>query len=202
VKSPTLIGSEYIEIQSGSPKSLPIPAYGQIPAKDPKTIDDIIAALQLEQKLQQVEAIMMDLASLTNSLQDPEGPLLGTLANVRTVTQNISEGQGTLGALISQETAYQEILTTLKQLREVSESLNNSATALNRDIPNITTKVDLILREIEGGTRSFPEVARTTREGLRDVHQIIDSAKKNFLIRSNLTPDVPPANLIRTVRDN
>ncbi|MDR1677243.1 MAG: hypothetical protein LBS44_02505, partial [Deltaproteobacteria bacterium] len=85
--------------------------------------------------------------------------------------------------------------------RGVSESLNASAAVLNRDMPNMTGKIDRILNQIEKGTSSFPEVARGAREGLRDVNQVLDSVKRNFLIRGNLTPDQPPEALTIPARD-
>jgi phospholipid/cholesterol/gamma-HCH transport system substrate-binding protein len=201
IKSPTLIGSEYIEIQSGSLESIPIPHGGQIPAKDPKTIDEVVTALKLEQKLVQFEGILADVAALSHKLQDRDGPLMGTMENFREISHRMLQGDGTLGSIISRDEAYKEIISTLKELRNTSESLSASAKILNKDIPNLTVKIDTILKEIEGGTRSFPEVARSTREGLRDVHQVLDSAKRNFLIRGNLSSDPPPESLVRPLRD-
>jgi phospholipid/cholesterol/gamma-HCH transport system substrate-binding protein len=202
VKSPTLIGSEYIEIQPGSENSLPIPVGGQIPAEDPKTIDDVLAALQLEEKLKQVEDIMANVNSLTRQIQDPQGPVLGAMDNIRRITGRVADGEGSLGGLVTREDAYDEIMTLLKEMRGVSESLNSTAAALNSRLPDLTAKIDAILRDVELGTRSLPEVARGAREGLRDVDQVLDSVKRNFLIRGNLTPDRPPDALTRPARES
>jgi hypothetical protein len=75
------------------------------------------------------------------------------------------------------------------------------AGALNKDIPALTAKIDLILAQIEGGSRSVPELAREAREGVRDVNQILDSVKRNFLIRGNITVDPPPDGLSSPARD-
>jgi phospholipid/cholesterol/gamma-HCH transport system substrate-binding protein len=200
VKSPTLIGSEYIEIVPGSTESLPIPEGGQVPAVDPKTIDDVLVTLQLEQKLNQFETILANVSSLTSQLQDPQGPILGAMDNIRKITEQVASGEGSLGSILSREEAYDEIVKLLKELRGVSENLNQTAATLNKDMPNLTAKIDLILTEVEQGTRSFPEVARGAREGLRDVDQVLDSVKRNFLIRGNLTPDVPPDSLTGSIR--
>ncbi|MDR1545233.1 MAG: MlaD family protein [Deltaproteobacteria bacterium] len=201
IKSPTLIGSEYIEIMPGSAQSLPIPLGGQIPAVEPKTIDDVLAALQLEDKLKQIEAIMGNINSLTYQIQDPQGPILGTMDNIRRITGQVAAGEGSLGGLVTREEAYQEIMAMLREMRGVSESLNSSAGAFNARLPELTAKIDLILRQVELGTRSLPEVARGAREGLRDVDQVLDSVKRNFLIRGNLAPDRPPEALTRPARE-
>jgi phospholipid/cholesterol/gamma-HCH transport system substrate-binding protein len=201
VKSPTIIGDYYIEIVPGGPDSLPIPKGGQIPAEEPKTIEDIITALQLESKLRQFEEIMLNVASLTDRLQDPQGPILGTMDNIRRITGQVAAGEGSLGGLVARDDAYGQILAALGELREVSVNLNSMAGALNRDIPRLTAKIDAILVQIEGGTRSLPEVARGAREGLRDVNQVLDSVKRNFLIRGNLAPDEAPDGLNRSARE-
>ncbi|MDR2456046.1 MAG: MlaD family protein [Deltaproteobacteria bacterium] len=208
VKSPTFIGSYYIEIVPGGSESLPIPPGGQIPSEEPKTIDDILLALRLEEKLAQFEDIMQNIESLTGQLQDPQGPILGTMDNVKRITGQVAAGEGSLGGLVSRDDAYKEILAALTELRGVSENLNSMAGALNKDIPVITAKIDqilaqmdVILVQIEGGSRSVPDLAREAREGVRDVNQILDSVKRNFLIRGNLTPDALPDSLDSPARD-
>jgi phospholipid/cholesterol/gamma-HCH transport system substrate-binding protein len=201
IKSPTLIGKEYIEITPGSSNSLPVPGGGQIPAVDPTTVEDVVATLQLRDKLAQFEEIMANLTSLTYQLQDSQGPILGTMDNLKRITGQVASGEGLVGQLFTTDEVYNEILSLLKELRGVSESLNTSAAVLNKDLPNMTSKIDLILNQIESGTRSFPEVARGAREGLRDVDQVLDSVKRNFLIRGNLTSDQPPDALTIPARD-
>jgi phospholipid/cholesterol/gamma-HCH transport system substrate-binding protein len=201
VNSPTIIGSEYLEIIPGSAQSLPIPPGGQIPAKDPKTVEDVIASLEIDQRLKQVDIIMKNLVSLSDKLQDPSGPILGTMENLRRITGTVSAGEGSLGGLVVKNDVYEELLNTLRELKAISESLNQTAGGLQKDLPLLTSKVDTILRQVETGTRSFPEVARGTREGLREVDQILDSIKRNFLIRGNLTPETPPESLTRPARE-
>ncbi|MDR1309090.1 MAG: MlaD family protein [Deltaproteobacteria bacterium] len=201
IKSPTLIGKEYIEITPGSKASLPIPRNGQIPAEDPTTVDDVLATLQLRDKLEQFEEIMANLTSLTFQLQDSQGPILGTMGNLQRITGQVASGEGLVGQLFTTDDAYNEILALLKELRGVSESLNSSAAILGRDLPSMTAKIDRILSQVESGTSSFPEVARGAREGLRDVNQVLDSVKRNFLIRGNLSPDLPPDALTLPARD-
>jgi phospholipid/cholesterol/gamma-HCH transport system substrate-binding protein len=201
IKSPTLFGSEYVEIVAGSQSSQPIPPGGQIPGKDPKTIDDILNALRLEEKLAQFEGILKNIAALTDDLRDPNGPVLGSMENLRQITERVSQGQGTLGGLVAKDEAYQEILGLLGQLKEVSASINASASALHRDLPDLTRRLDSILQNLEAGSRSIPELARGAREGIRDVNQVLDSAKRNFLIRGNLSPDSPPEGLSRPARE-
>ncbi|MDR1315149.1 MAG: MlaD family protein [Deltaproteobacteria bacterium] len=214
VKSPTIIGSEFIEIQPGTGHARPIPEGGQIPAKDTATLEDMMAALEIPKKIVQMNRLLSDFISIADRLQDNEGPLFATLENFRTVSSRVAEGEGSLGALLSRPDAHDELFAAIQEIRKASVSVRDAsasirdasasirvaASALEKDVPGITRQTDRILREIEQGTQSFPEVARGAREGLRDVHQVLDSAKRNFLIRGNLAADPPPQGLDRPLR--
>jgi phospholipid/cholesterol/gamma-HCH transport system substrate-binding protein len=201
IKSPTIIGAEYIEIQTGSEESLPIPNNGQIPAQDHNTIDQLITSMQLEQKIQQLDELLYNVTAIAEYLQDKQGPVRGAAENVKTLSDRILLGQGSLGAILSREDAYIAILDTLNELKQVSINLNETSRRLNMDVPDLTKKVDSILGQVESGTRSIPEVAKGTREGIRDANQIIDSLKNNFLIRGNIPPATTPDNLTRPLRN-
>jgi phospholipid/cholesterol/gamma-HCH transport system substrate-binding protein len=207
VKSPTIIGAEYIEIQPGTDLSRPIPEGGQIPAQDAVTLEDMVESLEIPKKIAQADTLISDFINIADRLQDSEGPLFATLENFRIVSQRVAQGEGSLGALLSRPDAHDELFAAIQEIRRASVSIRDAsasvraaAATLERDIPGITEKTEQILREIELGTQSFPEVARGAREGVRDVNRVLDSAKKNFLIRGNLTPDPPPEGVSSTLR--
>jgi phospholipid/cholesterol/gamma-HCH transport system substrate-binding protein len=200
IKSPTIIGSEFIEIQTGSADSLPIPPGGQIPASDPRTVDQVLNALQWEDKLEQFNQILADLNSLTFQLQDKNGPIMGTFANLNTLSAQLLDSSGTLGSFIHKDDIYAEILASAVEVRKTAEKLNETAGSLERDVPKLTHNAETILHQVESGTRSIPDLTRGAREGMRDVNQVLDSAKRNFLIRMNLRPDSPPEGLTQPIR--
>jgi phospholipid/cholesterol/gamma-HCH transport system substrate-binding protein len=207
VKSPTIIGSEYIEIQPGTDASLPIPDGGQIPAQDTATLDDMLEALEIPKKIAQADRLLSDFIAIADRLQDADGPLFATLENFRSVSARVSAGEGSLGALLSRPAAHAELFAAISEIRaasasarEAAASIRVAAAALERDMPGITQKAEQILREVELGSRSFPELARGAREGIRDVNQVLDSAKRNFLIRGNITADPAPEGLNRPLR--
>ncbi|MDR1080500.1 MAG: MlaD family protein [Deltaproteobacteria bacterium] len=214
VKSPTIIGSEFIEIQPGTELAMPIPPGGQIPALDTATLEDMLAALEIPKKITQTNRLMNDFLAIADRLQDNEGPLFATLENFRSVSSRVAEGEGSLGALLTRPDAHDELFAAIREvhaatvsirdasvsIRDASASIRLAAMSLEKDVPGITRQTERILRDIELGTRSFPEVARGAREGLRDVHQVLDSAKRNFLIRGNLAADPPPRGVDRPLR--
>ena len=90
IASPTFIGSEYIDIIPGSLETEPVPSGGQIPAKERKSLEDYVRDLRLDAMLARVEAIMVNVDNLTHQLQEPSGPLLGTMSNVRKLTATVA----------------------------------------------------------------------------------------------------------------
>ncbi|MDR2339445.1 MAG: MlaD family protein [Deltaproteobacteria bacterium] len=200
IKSPTIIGSEYVDVQAGTADSLPIPPGGQIPATDPKTVDQVLNALQWEDKLAQFNQILADLNSLTFQLQDKNGPIIGTFVNLNSLSAQLLESQGTFGSFVRKDDLYQEILYSAQEVRKTAESLSQTAGTLERDVPKLSRDAKTILGQVEGGTRSFPEISRGARETIRDVDQVIDSAKRNFLIRMNLAPETKPEAITQPIR--
>lgn len=196
VESPTIIGSEYIDIiPSPSGEALLVPPDGQIIARRKKNLNDMLADLKLEEKLQIVEGIMRNVENLTVQLQDPQGPLLGTMSNIQLVTGQVAQGEGSLGAMVSRDELYEEIRVILAKIENSSNDLAAVTAELNRTIPKLVKKIDAIATQLERASRNTPEISREAREGLRDVNQILDSAKKNFLIRGNLPRQQEPDSL-------
>ena len=196
IQSPTLIGSEFIDIvPSGNPDAEIIPPGGQIPARPRKSLDDIITDLKLEEKLRQFESILANIDSLTKQLQDPAGPLLGTMANVRQMTAQVASGEGSLGQLINRDEMYQELYDVMAALETTSKNLAQSSDDLKKALPTILKRVENIAQQLEAASRSAPDISRSAREGLKDVEDVLESAKRNILIRGNLPEPENPSSV-------
>lgn len=192
IASPTFIGSEYVDIIPGSSRTASIPKGGQIPAVERKSLEDYVKDLRLDVMLARVEGIMVNVDSLTRQLQDPGGPLLGTLSDVRQITSAVAQGDGTLGHLIANETAYEQLQTILGNLQQVSNSITQVTDNLSRTVPPVMDDVKAITYQTKKATGTLPDTARKINEGARSANQVLDSAKRNFLIRGNLQEEPPP----------
>lgn len=210
VESPTLIGSEFISIVLGdTPGATVIEPGGQIPAKEKKTLTDYIEELELEHKMLIAEEILENIADITERASNKNGPLFGTLANIRTITDQIAKGEGNIGKLIGDDELYVSILNEVKKLDEIISEVNNAVQSigsvavdakkisndLKKKTPDITSQVADVIERLEAITvklekamKEAPEISQEARAGMRDVNQILYSVKKNFLIRGNLPP--------------
>ena len=192
INSPTFIGSEFIDIIPGSPRTAIIPEGGQIPAVERKSLSEHVEDLRLDIMLARVEDTMTNVASLTSQLQEPAGPFLGTLADVRQMTSTVVGGQGSLGRILYDDEAYGKLNQSLGDVNSITGNFSRLSDRLNQDLPPIVGQVGTIAAQVEQGTRQLPEIGREAREGLRSANQVLESVKRNFLIRRNLPRDPAP----------
>jgi phospholipid/cholesterol/gamma-HCH transport system substrate-binding protein len=216
IESPTFIGSEYINIIPGSYQADQIPPGGQIPSQEQKKISDYLEDLEFEHKLLLLDQVLENVASLSDQLQHPDGPLLGTLANVQKMTAMMKEGEGSLGKVIQQEEMYNKIMQQLDAVEKILQSIKGTATSIEgaadaisstagtsagvaQDMPDLVTrfrnildKVEHITVDLEKAMANAPEISREARSGMKEVNRILESVKKNILIRGNLPKEPTP----------
>ena len=135
---------------------------------------------------------MANVASLTSQLQEPAGPFLGTMSDVRLMTSTVVGGQGSLGRILYDEEAYGLLNKSLEDVNAITGNFNAVSGHLSQNLPPIVSRVGTITTQVEQGTRHLPEIGRGAREGLRDANQVLESVKRNFLIRGNLPRDPAP----------
>ena len=214
VESPTVIGSEYINISPGTTSAPPIPPEGDIPTKEKKKLMEYLEEYEVGEKLGNIGTILQDLAQITGQLKDPKGPFLGTLGNVNQITKTIEAGEGSLGRFVKSEELYRQIHRELDDIARFVATLQETADHLvraganieegsknleraTREGPEMVDKVQELLDRLlrvsalmEKAMVEVPEISAQAREGMREVNLILESVKENFLIRPNLPP--PP----------
>lgn len=192
IASPTFIGSEYIDILPGSSRSAPIPEGGQIPAVERKSLQDYLIDLKLDVILARVESTLANIDSLTRQLQEPEGPLLGVLSDIHSLSSTVAQGDGSLGHFIIEDEAYQRLAEILDRLQKVAQDIGQVSGELKDELPPIMRDIQQIAEQARQAADTLPDTARRVNYGARGANEVLDSAKRNFLIRGNLTPPEEP----------
>lgn len=190
VDSPTFIGSEYISISAGSPGSLLIPEEGIIPSKRKKSLGDYAEEFHMEEKFNALTRILYDLEETINQLKDPEGPLLGTLWDLRSITDDIKRGQG-LGNILVKNDLYERLDRQMAHLEVIlanAEKTSQGVEQAARVLPEAMQEMRNILQDIKTASRDAPAIARGARENLQKLDQILESAKRNPLIKGGIPP--------------
>ncbi|MCG6945505.1 MAG: MlaD family protein [Deltaproteobacteria bacterium] len=207
VESPTVIGSEYINIRPGTSKAALIPPEGLIPSKEKKKFTEYLEQYEIGEKLEHLGKILEDLAQITDQLKDPKGPFFGTFSNLQEVTGTVEAGEGSLGRLIKSDELYEHMDAFVATLQETADKLVRAGASIEegsahlekatREAPEMVDKTQELLDRLlkvqvilEKVMTEVPEISAQAREGMQEVNRILDSVKENFLIRPNLPP--PP----------
>lgn len=207
VESPTVIGSEYINIRPGTSKAAAIPPEGLIPTKEKKKFTEYLEEYEIGAKLEHISKILEDLALITDQLKDPKGPFFGTFSNLQQITGTVESGEGSLGRLIKSDELYEHMDTFVATLQETADYLVRAGVNIEkgsehlekatREVPEMVDKTQELLDRLlkvqvilEKVMTEVPEISAQAREGMQEVNRILDSVKENFLIRPNLPP--PP----------
>ncbi|MGB6380524.1 MAG: MlaD family protein [Syntrophobacteria bacterium] len=207
VESPTVIGSEYINIRPGTSKAAVIPPEGMIPTKEKKKFTEYLEQYEIGAKLEHIGKILEDLALITDQLKDPKGPFFGTFSNLQQITGTVEAGEGSLGRLIKSDELYEHMDTFVATLQETADYLVRAGVNIEkgsehlekatREGPEMVDKTQELLDRLlkvqvilEKVMTEVPEISAQAREGMQEVNRILDSVKENFLIRPNLPP--PP----------
>ncbi len=205
VESPTVIGSEYINIRPGTSKAAAIPPEGLIPTKEKKKFTEYLEEYEIGAKLEHISKILEDLALITDQLKDPKGPFFGTFSNLQQITGTVESGEGSLGRLIKSDELYEHMDTFVATLQETADYLVRAGVNIEkgsehlekatREAPEMVDKTQELLDRLlkvqvilEKVMTEVPEISAQAREGMQEVNRILDSVKENFLIRPNLPP--------------
>ncbi|MFP4446876.1 MAG: MlaD family protein [Desulfosudaceae bacterium] len=196
VKSPTIIGDEYLALELGAPQAPVIPEGSQIPSMPKKSIADILNEFQVEETAKKLVTVIQNIAELTEIFKDPQGPLVvslqeleTSLANISAATKRAPETMDLVNAnLVTYQKIGDEVYVHLADIKKVLGTLEQSLQNLKNALANVETASD-----------DFPRITGSTRQGIGELRQTLDeverivhSLQQNYFIRGNLPP-VPEA---------
>jgi phospholipid/cholesterol/gamma-HCH transport system substrate-binding protein len=160
VESPTVIGSEYINIRPGTSQAAVIPPEGLIPTKEKKKFTEYLEEYEIGAKLEHIGKILEDLAQITDQLKDPKGPFFGTFGNLQQITGTVEAGDGSLGRLIKSDELHEHIQAELDDIDTFIATLQETADHLVRAGANIEDGSE----HLEKAAREGPEMVDKTQE--------------------------------------
>jgi phospholipid/cholesterol/gamma-HCH transport system substrate-binding protein len=197
VVSPTLIGSEYVEISPGSSGYPRIEPHDNIPSRERKSVTEHLAELASEENIQKVKQMLVNLAKFSEDLKNDEKVFLAALTHLDEVLNNITEGKGSLGMLIMQkdfmvrfnqrldhmERTWAEFLveakTVMVDLKPTTQNLGLFTKSINLEIEPLKA----IVANIKAGSEELPDLMEAATGTARSAKQTMDAIKANPLIR-------------------
>jgi phospholipid/cholesterol/gamma-HCH transport system substrate-binding protein len=177
IGSEGLIGSKIVVLYDGNPQTGLIQEGMQLSVDETVSTSDIMASLQENNR---------NLVSITNDL--------------KTVARRLAEGQGTLGALLTNDTLFRSLKATMDNLQVAA---NNSAT-LTKSIADYTAKLQqpgtladglvndtMIMANLQSASRQINNAAEDTRaftQSIQDAGEKLQSGNNaaGFLLNDTL----------------
>ena len=219
VKSPTIIGAEYIYIIPGSEDAPLIQRGDEIPSKAKKTITDYLDEFQVEKTIKIVVDAVQNISAIVKTLHDPQGPLFTTfdrvnktLANIEKITKDIESGKGTVGGLLKTRNLLDQIHRNLDKVEDnliILEKIENGVLEnipdirkIVKDLTKSVEAIKIIVANIKKGSHDIPKVTQSASDGIYEIRsavenidKVVQSIQKNFLIKPNLPPEPEPVNV-------
>jgi len=198
VVSPTLIGSEYVEISPGSSGYPKIEPYGTIPSRERKSVTEHLAELASEENIQKVKHTLANLSQFSEQLKNDEKVLLAALNHLDEVLKSLTEAKGTLGMLVMEKELYVrmnkaiedwnkfflEAKTVVVDLKPTAENLGVFSKSLNQEIESLKA----IVANIKSGSEELPDLMESATGAARSGKETMDAIKANPLIRMTAPP--------------
>lgn len=207
-----LLGDRSLDISSGSPDQPVVPPDGQVAAVEPLDIQEMLA--KATPYVENLQKILGNLASLTESLMDPKGELNQAISSLKNVADKIDKGQGSLGALVNDPKLYQETSQAMAAAAKALGGLEGGkglAGALLHDqgfretakralkdaqaalanlqqaaarLPDMAKKAEDFLTNLDKAGQGLPDLVATGQGMAADVDKTAQAAQKSWLLRS------------------
>jgi phospholipid/cholesterol/gamma-HCH transport system substrate-binding protein len=193
VVSPTIIGSEYLEISPGSFGYPKIEAYGTIPSRERQSLTDQLKELVNQDTIQKVKFTLANVSQLSEQLKNDEKVFLAVVEHANQVLVSLTEAKGTMGLLLMQKDLYAKMVQSLSHLDQFLVEAKNltgdfrpSAKDLQVFAKSITQEIEplkAIVANIKAGSEDLPDLVEAATETARSGKEVMDAIKANPLIR-------------------
>jgi phospholipid/cholesterol/gamma-HCH transport system substrate-binding protein len=138
-------------------------------------LDNVASGVENLTKSFSGEKIDNLLGPLTDFVKNNQTNLSASIANIKTVTQRIANGQGTVGKLINEDTLYVSALNTVSNFEGTSTNIQ----ALSAEAHTFITNVNQTVTSINSGEGTIGKLVKDdslyfeTTGSMTNLHQIL-----------------------------
>lgn len=201
-----VVGNPRIVVhQGGGP---PIETGATVTGETSISVTDRVdaALVQATKLLVQMEGILEKAGGTLDQLNGRVMDMKQALDSLSSVLQQVSAGRGALGKLVYEEELYDRVGQLVGRLESATEPLTDLAGPLaevGAELPGLTRQVGRILGRLDDalallaeGLAQFPATAESARASLGELRKVVESLKRNFLIRGNLPRNARPTTVV------
>ncbi len=154
-----LLGEKSLDISAGSPDKPEIPPKGSVASVEPLDVTELFARAQ--PSLENMQKIISNLATLTESLTEPGSDFSKSVDEMRKIITKVEKGQGTLGLIVNDPALYREATKTVaatgKFITDLDQAKGLIGTLLSD--PAFKAKAQKTLADLEA---TFANLKQTT----------------------------------------
>ncbi len=190
IKTLGLLGDKFVEITSGSASAAEIPDGGEIMAAAATDVDKLIASG--EDVVENVMAISVSLKNILSRMEAGKGllgelttdqeaglrakeALVSTFESIRSITDKIEHGDGTLATLINDDSLLTKVDESIGRLEKVLAQVETGEGALPALLNDAATRqrMEQALENLSSASDSLASVAGELESGDGLLHKLI-----------------------------
>ncbi len=198
-----VLGDQLLDITAGAHIYAQLQEGEFIQTEEVNNFSDLLEATR--PTLRNLDKTMKNLVEISDRLNDPDGDFMQTIANVNAVTKDIREGKGSVGALLADDSAYDELKEFIEGGGKALQKFDLAADdvrAFTKELPEfvkkgkamvnktetIIDKIDRVADNVEEASEGLPEVIVSGQDTLDEAREMINDVKGNPVYKRYFTP--------------
>ena len=190
IKFTGLMGQNFVAIEFGSPGARPLEKDQIIASVEQPDLSALVAKLDnvasgVENLTKSFTGDKIDnlLGPFTDFLKANREPLTATFANLKSISTQISEGKGTVGKLIYEDTLYNSAITTVTNLQDATDQIKGTIAQAHKIIDEVNAgqgtigklvKEDKLYTETVESMTNLKEILQKINQGNGTVGKLIN----------------------------
>jgi phospholipid/cholesterol/gamma-HCH transport system substrate-binding protein len=187
IKFTGLMGQNFVAIDFGSPGARHLEDNQYLATTEQADLNTIMAKLDnvatgVENLTKSFTGDKIDnlLGPFTDFLKQNSGPLTATIANIQSISAQISEGKGTIGMLINDDALYSTALTTISNFQNTGDEIKLTLDDARKIISGVNAgegtigklvKDEALYRETTASMTNFKDSTQSLKEILEKINQ-------------------------------
>lgn len=204
----SVLGKAAIEISAGSPQKPLLAEGAALSIDEPLSIDELIASFTPVVK--KLEQIVDNTSALTSAIKPAEvqgmsRDLAVTAKNLRTITDQIASGKGTLGRMLYDKTMEQDVANAVKSLESTLGKVDQSMTEMEPFVRNsnllavesraLVGQMSATMGAVNVELQQLPEMVNRMQTLLDETNRTLEGMQNIWPLSSTL-PEGATATLI------
>ena len=193
-----LAGDSYIDISKGKGKLLPEDA--ELKCEKDTEITEFLE-IEIENMMEsvlpvvdQAQTALKEYTKVAEGVNDPEGEISQLLANLRTISDGLAQGEGMAGRVLRDPAMAENLIEIIDSLKELTVQLQMMADDGARAVSTLPSMAE----DISGELKDARGMVLQSREALRDTQRLLEALQKHWLISGYVdqeeeTDRIPPS---------